>query len=290
MPRASSVYGKEMRSLFGAGPGSVFYGFDFASLEARIMAHYVHGFTDGVELGKTFIAEKPLDLHTKMSSVMGIPRSEAKSINYGIIYGANFSKVSKMTGKSKDESKNIVDSFWTTAIALKEFKDSALKIWEDTGKKYVPALDGRKIFIRSSHAILNMYFQSAGVIFAKYVTVLLMQKMEKDYGFCIDPFIADPDVALQIEVHDELCLRTKAHLYDFKVFDTEEEAEDFAAKWTGSQLSAISKGKNSKFFICLPNPISEATIKTMREVEKYFNIKVEMGMEYMVGNTWYDCH
>jgi hypothetical protein len=287
--RPTSIYGKELRSLFGSGLDGVFYGFDYSSIEARIMAHYVYHYTDGIELGKTFVAEKPDDLHTKTSIVMGVPRSEAKSINYGIIYGAAWKKIQKMTGKSAEESKKIVDAFWSTALALREFKEKALAFWESTGKKYVPAIDGRKIFVRSPHSILNALFQSAAVIYAKYIAVMLMDKLENNHGLCIDPFVAKPQVCSMIEYHDEEDLFADPSLFTFEVFETEEQAEEFVKEWTGEQLSAI--GHSSKgYYVCLPNVISRATTESMRELESILKLNVPMGFEYMLGRTWYDCH
>ena len=287
--RPTSVYGKELRSLFGCGENAVFYGFDYASIEARIMAHYVFNYTDGEELGKTFVAEKPNDLHTKMAEVMGVPRSEAKSINYGIIYGASWKKIQKMTGKSDEESKRIVDGFWNTAVALREFKDKALKYWESTDKKFVPAIDGRKVNVRSPHSILNALFQSAAVIYAKYIAVMLMERLEKEHKLNIDPFIAKPDVCSMIEYHDEEDLYADPKLFKFEVFETKEKAEDFVNNWQGGQLSAI--GHSSKgHYVCLPNVISKATTESMRLLESNLKINVPMGFEYMLGRTWYDCH
>ena len=60
--RASSIYGKEMRSLFGCGKGMYQFGFDFSSLEARIQGHYILPF-DGEELAEQLLASKPNDIH-----------------------------------------------------------------------------------------------------------------------------------------------------------------------------------------------------------------------------------
>ena len=60
--RASSIYGKEMRSLFGCGEGMYQFGFDFSSLEARIQGHYILPF-NGEELAEQLLASKPNDIH-----------------------------------------------------------------------------------------------------------------------------------------------------------------------------------------------------------------------------------
>ena len=253
------------------------------------MAHYVYKYTDGIELGKTFVAEKPDDLHTKMAEVMGVPRSEAKSINYGIIYGASWRKIQKMTGKSDKESKDIVDGFWNTAVALKEFREKALEYWESTDKKYVPAIDGRKVFVRSPHSILNALFQSAAVIYAKYITVMLMEKIEKKHNILTNPFIGKPLIISMIEYHDEMDMYVDPSFFNFKTFNTEEEAKLFVKNWEGEQLSAIGHSKKG-YYICLPNIVSQETVFCMRELEAKLDINVPMGMEYMLGRTWYDAH
>ena len=63
IPRPSSVYGHELRSLFGCGKNFIQIGADFASLEARIQAHYVYNYKEGPELAEALVAEKPNDLH-----------------------------------------------------------------------------------------------------------------------------------------------------------------------------------------------------------------------------------
>lgn len=63
VPRVTSLYGENMRNLFGSGKGLYQLGFDFASLEARIMGHYVIPFKDGEALAEALVAEKPNDIH-----------------------------------------------------------------------------------------------------------------------------------------------------------------------------------------------------------------------------------
>jgi len=286
--RPSSVYGEELRSLFGAGKGNVFYGFDYSSLEARIMAHYVYNYPLGVELGLLFTGEKPNDWHTSQSLAMGISRGDAKSVDYGLIYGAQIKKIMKMLGVDEERAKEIYNMFWDNSPALKDLRDAVTKYWENTGKKYILGLDGRKIKVRSKHALLNSLFQSAGIIFAKYVTVLYAQKIEA-LGLCIDPFEGDPDLCSMIEYHDEQDMYLKPKHLKFKKFKTKEEGEAFIANWKGRQLSALGSSKKG-FYVALPSIISEALEDSIEEVSRDLKVKVPMGFEYMVGNNWFECH
>ena len=85
IPRASSIYGKEMRSLFGCGEDAYQLGFDFSSLEARIMGHYVWEYEGGKELAQMFLAEKPNDWHTVTSIALNLSRTDTKSVNYACL-------------------------------------------------------------------------------------------------------------------------------------------------------------------------------------------------------------
>jgi hypothetical protein len=286
--RANSLYGKEMRSLFGCGPGFVQLGFDFSSLEARIMGHYVIKYPEGEELAESMLAEKPLDVHSRNAEKLGIARSEAKSLTYGILYGAQPAKVSKMLNVPIDRAKEIYNDFWDAVPALKALKDNVEKFWENNGKEYIPGVDGRKIMIRSKHSILNALFQSAGVICAKYVTVLNMQQLEA-YGLCIDPFEGKPEVCSMIEYHDECQYLVSPRLVKFKTFETEEAAEDFIKNWDGEdQLSAVSHG--TSWYITLPNVVSKTISQSIKQTEKIVNLNVPLGFEFIVSNTWYGCH
>lgn len=286
--RPSSMYGKEMRSLFRAGDGAVFFGFDFSSLENRIQGHYIYKYPGGPAMAESLVAEKPNDSHSLNAIKLGIPRSEVKAFTYAVLYGAAAAKIKKMLGVSLDEAKQLIDDFWEGNPALRDLKKNLEKYWETTSKKFVLGIDGRKIRTRSKHSLLNALFQSGGVIFAKYVTIYLMQEMERQ-NLCIDPFKGKPDICSMIEYHDEQDMYANPNLFEFKLFDTEDEGKEFIKNWTGGQLSPLTKGKN-KYFVTLPSIVSEGIVNSMKIVRAKLNIGVDMGFEYMLGKNWYECH
>lgn len=233
--------------------------------------------------GKTFVSGNSVN-----SRKLGIARSEAKSLTYGILYGAQPAKVSKMLNVSLERAKEIYNDFWDAVPALKALKDNVEKFWENNGKEYIPGVDGRKIMIRSKHSILNALFQSAGVICAKYVTVLNMQQLEA-YGLRTDPFEGKPEVCSMIEYHDECQYLVSPRLVKFETFETEEEAEEFVKGWEGEeQLSAVSHG--TSWYVTLPNVVSKTISQSIKQTEKIVNLNVPLGFEFIVSNTWYGCH
>jgi len=285
--RVTSIYGEEMRSLFGCGYGAIQLGYDFASLEARVMAHFIEKYPRGVEVGLTLNAVKPNDVHTINAQKMGVPRTDAKSVFYGLLYGASAGKISKMLGISKERGKEVYDDFWEAMLPLKMLKDNLLLHWEKNDKKFIRGIDGRKIRARSPHSLLNALFQSAGVICAKYVSIFLMEEVEK-FGLVTDVFVGEPDVCSMIEYHDEGQLFLKRCLGEFKTFETKQQAADFVSLWEHEQLSAVAHGK--KYYVALPNPVSRAITMATKRTEELLSLRFELGFEWVVGKNWAQCH
>lgn len=285
--RVTSVYGEQMRSLFGCGDGFLQASFDFSSLELRVQAGFIRDYPQGVEVGKSLVAEKPNDVHSVNAIKMGIPRSDSKSVGYALLYGAAPPKISKMLKVSLDRGKEVSDSYWNAMLPLKMFKQDLELEWEKNGKEYIVGIDNRKLKTRSRHSLLNVIFQSTGVICAKYVAIFLMEELESQ-GYCVDPFKARPDVCSMIEYHDEEQLAINPSLAKFEMFETKQEAEEFIKNWDGPQLSAIGHGK--KYFVALPNPVSLAIAKACRRTEELLGLKFELGIEWMVGRNWAECH
>lgn len=288
VPRVSSEYGEEMRGMFKVEEGKVFFGMDYASLEARVMGHYVIDYEGGQEEADMYLADKPNDWHSLSASKIGMDRGSVKSINYGLIYGSSVNKVCKMVNCSKERGEEIYSSLWDAVPGLKKRKQDLEKEWESTGKKYIKSIDNRRINIRSKHSLLNYLFQSTGSIFAKYVFLFIMEAVEK-MGYNIDPTKDKIDIGSMISMHDEEAFEVNPEMLNFKTFKTEEEAKDFVKGWEGEQLSGILRGKE-EYYICLPNDLSKIVSKSIRKAEKFLNIKVPMGFEWLVGRNWSQCH
>jgi hypothetical protein len=274
--------------MFGCGEGFVQLGFDFASLENRVQAGYIAKYEGGIEMGSSLTAEKPHDLHSLNAKKLNISRSDAKSFTYACLYGAGPEKIAKMLSIPLEKGKDLYEKFWDAVRPLKELKEALNKHWEEKNKEYIRGIDGRKIRARSPHSLLNALFQSAGVVCAKYVTVFLYEEMERQ-GYETDLFKTDPDFCSMIEYHDECQIACKPKFMSFKTFATKEEAEDFVANWEGEQLSAISSGKKG-FYLALPNPISLSLGKACRRTEKLLKLEFELGVDWVVGKNWAQCH
>lgn len=180
VPSAHAVYGADIRSLFMAPEGYSFVGVDAAALEARIQAHYVYPYRGGKELAELLLNG---DIHTENYKLWDMAeRNDAKSPYYALMYGAQPQKLADTMGCSLKVAERRYEDFWSKYTALDEFKQTITKVWEERGGKkggFLKGLDGRKLFARSPHALVNLMFQSAGSISVKLATVLTDKWCEK---------------------------------------------------------------------------------------------------------------
>lgn len=182
LPKAEDgiLLGKEMRGLFVADEGMVFVGYDAAQLDARGEAHYVFPYPGGEEYAREIIEG---DLHSRTAKFVWAKeleafdihapdfnkddprfkpyRSKAKGVKYSITYGAGPAKVARLLGETRQRGEEIYERFWESAAPLAAFRDALNRFWETTGqKKYLIGIDGRKIWTRSAHALVNTIIQT----------------------------------------------------------------------------------------------------------------------------------
>lgn len=191
--RVTSIYGEQMRSMFGADTRTHYQlGYDFNSLEAVIESHYVYKYPGGKEYGVSLTAAKPNDCHSvlarNITELLGrpFPRGTAKNVKYGASYNAQPPRLAKTIGCDLHTANIVFNTFWSFASSLKDLKEKMQQYWETTGnKKFLLGLDGRKLPVRSKGNVINTAFQSAGVICAKRAMVLHDRKLRAE-GYSVD--------------------------------------------------------------------------------------------------------
>ena len=170
VPSSSSPYGEDCRSCWIVPEGKVLVGVDAASLELRMLAHYMKD----EEYVREIIEG---DIHTKNQIAAGLgTRAQAKTFIYALLYGAGPAKIGKIVDGSAKDGSQLIDTFLRNTPALKALRNEVAKLSE---KGTLPGLDGRLLQVRSSHAALNTLLQGAGAVVMKQALVLLDSKIRK---------------------------------------------------------------------------------------------------------------
>ena len=223
VPSVNSPYGKECRSCWTVDDGNVLVGTDLSGIELRCLAHYMQddNYTKDLLDG---------DIHTVNQHAAGLEtRAQAKTFIYALLYGAGAAKIGAIAGGNAKKGQELIDKFMGNTPKLQQL---LLKVQRIASKGYVPALDGRKIRIRSEHAALNSLLQSCGAIIAKQWCVEAHRMLRRKN-------IPIKQVAF---VHDEIQMETPAKYGDI-VADIMTKASLKAGKTLGFRVPVESEAK-----------------------------------------------
>jgi DNA polymerase-1 len=137
--------GQEIRGCFEAAPGNVLLSADYSQIELRVLAHIA----DEPVLKEIFV--KGEDVHTATASqVFRTPpgqltvgqRSQAKMINYGIVYGLSDYGLADRLGIPREEAKAIIDAYLDRFPRVRAYIEAMIAKGTEDG--YVATLWGRR--------------------------------------------------------------------------------------------------------------------------------------------------
>lgn len=274
------LLGKEFRELFYAPEGWAVMGWDGSALEQRVACYYCWKYDDGWYFNETMGEE---DYHEKMAAVYReyaphVTRSSGKNISYGLLYGAQAAKMASMLGITLKAAQALVDGFWEANWSLKLLKDDLEAYWENTGKSYIRGVDGRKIYTRSKHSLLNALFQSTGAVFMDKAGEILRKSIREE-GL-------DENYERLTYSHDDYHSIVRKSTLGWKSFETEDEAKAHKDEkiWSGVRKSAA--GKYVKFY----NRIGELASQAIEAAGDYYKSPLPITAEYMIGVNFSETH
>jgi len=134
------------------------------------------------------------DIHTYNARTLGISRNDAKIFLYSLSYGAGPEKLSKLLKIPVSKARKLVKEYWRINSGLDKVRELLIQSFR-RNQGFIYGLDGRKVFIRSDHKLLNSLIQSsAAIIFKRWMAI--MHEWYDD--------LSSPPVKQLIAYHDEL--------------------------------------------------------------------------------------
>jgi DNA polymerase I-like protein with 3'-5' exonuclease and polymerase domains len=115
------------------------------------------------------------------------------------MYGAGSAKIGKIVGAGAKEGQQLINKFLTSMPSLKRVRDEVTKA---SAKGKIRGIDGRVLYVRSTHSALNTLLQGAGAVVCKVWLINIMTGV-RTLGV---------DVKLVASIHDE---------YQFEVLNTD---------------------------------------------------------------------
>ena len=140
-----TALGREVRKVFVPKEGCVFVDADYSQIELRILAHM----SDDENLINAYKEAK--DIHQSTASlVFNVPldevtkeqRSNAKAVNFGIVYGISSFGLSQDLSISRKEADKYIKDYFVSYPGVKKYLDDAVESAKEKG--YSVTLFGRR--------------------------------------------------------------------------------------------------------------------------------------------------
>lgn len=137
--------GQQIRGAFVANDGFELISADYSQIELRLIAEIsgeevmIKAFQNGEDIHAS-TAAKLYDI--PLEEVTKTQRSNAKTVNFGIIYGQGAFGLAEQTGLSRKEAKEMIENYFGTYPQLKIYMASQLESAKEMG--YVSTILGRK--------------------------------------------------------------------------------------------------------------------------------------------------
>lgn len=201
-----SEEGKLIRKAFVSHNGYL-VSFDYSQIELRILAHMAHvtnlidAFNQGKDIHRHTAA---LVFGVKDEEVTPQMRSQAKAVNFGIIYGMSEFRLSKDIGMSISEARDFINKYFETYPEVKTYMDEVVETCKKQGyvstllnrKRYIPTINDKNFMVRqqAQRYAMNTPIQGTGA------DVLKLAMIE------VDKALKEKNLKSQmiLQVHDEL--------------------------------------------------------------------------------------
>ena len=178
----------------------VMCGADLSAIELTLLAHYLARY-DGGRYGDILLNG---DIHQVNANKIGISRRAVKTVTYAFLYGAGDAKIGLSVdkqlspNKARAKGKQVRAAFIEAIDGLSELLQAVKK---RSASGTIMAIDGRKIYVDSTHKALNYLLQcSAGVIAKRWLQITHDHTKEMGLRCHQLAFIHDE---LQYESHPE---------------------------------------------------------------------------------------
>ncbi|ACU58210.1 DNA polymerase I [Chitinophaga pinensis] len=200
--------GREVRKAFVAkNEDYVLMSADYSQIELRIIAaisgdvHMIDAFRQGLDIHAATAAKV---YGVELADVTADMRRNAKSVNFGIIYGVSAFGLSENLGIARGEAKTLIDNYFAQYPSIKKYMDDQIKSAQQNG--YVETLLGRKRWLKdinSSNAVvrgyaernaINMPIQGTAADMIKLAMISIHKTLKKE----------NLRSRMILQVHDEL--------------------------------------------------------------------------------------
>lgn len=238
--------GSRIRQVFIPKPGFVFLDSDYSQIELRILAHM----SEDENLIAAYNSDE--DIHritasqvfnTPLNEVTKTQRSNAKAVNFGIVYGISSFGLSQDLSISKKEAAKYIEKYFETYPKVHEFLNGLVSSAKEKGysvtmfkrRRPIPELSSSNFMQRSfgERVAMNAPIQGTAADIIKLAMIGVYHKL-KELGL---------KSKLILQVHDELLIETAKDEVDIVKSILDEQMKN-AARLSVALVVDTNEGSN----------------------------------------------
>ncbi len=230
IPKKGRFAGR-IRQAFVSEKGMVLVSADYSQIDLRCASHLSE------DERMIDIFQKNKDIHRatagwvndiKEEEVSEKQRSEAKALNFGVLYGMGIYGFMRDSGVSRERAEFFIEQYMKKFSGLKRYLDETKKFALENGfvetelgrRRYIQNIASRNFHLRSmaERMAINLPIQGLSADIVKLAMVKVEEQILRDYAF--------DKARLILQIHDELVFEVKEGL-----------AEEF-----GKKVKAVMEG------------------------------------------------
>ena len=180
---------------------------DYSQIELRIIAALseeetmINAFKNGEDIHASTASKV---FNVPLNAVTREQRSNAKTVNFGIIYGVSAFGLSNQTDLSRSEAKELIDTYYATYPKLRNFISEQVDFARDNGyvqtvlgrRRYLKDINSRNAVVRGAaeRNAVNAPIQGSAADIIKIAMINIHKKLEE----------GNYKTKMLLQVHDEL--------------------------------------------------------------------------------------
>ncbi len=201
--------GRQIRKMFTPKEGCVFVDADYSQIELRILAHMsgdeslIQAYKEEQDIHRMTASKV---FHIPFDEVTPAQRSNAKAVNFGIVYGISSFGLGQDLNITRKEAESYINQYFATYPGIKNYLDGLVAEAKETGavttlygrKRPVPEISSSNFMQRSfgERIAMNSPIQGTAADIMK-IAMLRVDKALKEHKL---------EARILLQIHDELLI------------------------------------------------------------------------------------
>jgi DNA polymerase-1 len=247
IPKKGKLAGK-IRQAFVAMPGSLLVSADYSQIDLRVAAHLSKDekMIEIFHTGKDFHRATAAWVNNlKEEEITDKQRNEAKSLNFGILYGMGVYGFMRDSGVDRKRAEFFIAEYMKKFSDLKKFLEKTKEFAQRYGyvetelgrRRYIQNINSKNLQLKNmaERMAINLPIQGLSADIMKLAMVKIEEEVLGAYNF--------NDARMILQIHDELIFEVKEELVE-KFKEQAKKTMEKAYKLEVPLLVDISMGKN----------------------------------------------